>query len=105
MSEDTSLKMLKEFYDLHRQCVKTQEDFEYECEQKIISKYPQIKKFWVDNDYFSTSCIYVLPLSEKLVALCYLDQYGDKIVRINVSPGRLNSLIVGLQEVANQVKS
>ena len=105
MSDDVSLKMLKDFYQLHHDCVQKEEDFESECDKKIISQYPVIKKFYVDNDYFATSCIYSLPLSDKLVALCYVDQYSKEIVRLNFSPGRLNNFILGLKEIAERLKS
>jgi hypothetical protein len=96
--------MLKDFYDLHRDCVNHEEDFESECDKKILPQYPAMQKFYVDNDYFATSNIYVLPLSDKLVALCYVDQFSKEIVRLNFSPGRLSLLVRGLGEVLSRLK-
>lgn len=102
MNEENSLKMLKDFYQLHKSCQEAELDFEGEWDKKMAD-YPQVKKFYVDNNYFATSVIYCLPLSAHQVALCYVDQYSREIIRMNFSLGRLEKFVAGMHSVLKAI--
>ncbi len=94
-------ELLSDFYDLHKEYMISKSfDLEDKILSDLVKKYPEIKVFNCDNNYFASSLLLALPLSNSLVALIFINQFSDEIVQINFSSFRFEELKKGLNQIA-----
>lgn len=99
MEKTRGQKIISDFYDLHKSCQNDGLDFSDEIINKFLPIYPEVSTFYCDNNTFSTSLIVVMPLDDKLITLCFLDQHSSEIVRMNFSKNRFALFSLGLQKI------